>query len=84
MSSKPDLRRMRHESDDQYEDRYNVFVELRQRYGEEAETLSMVYSNMKYMHCRYPPGVEAKLAHIACKYLMWVHHACLAATGSVS
>ena len=55
--------RMRHETDDQYKARVNVYRFYISKYGEEeADTLSMVFSNMKYMHCRYPAAVESKLA----------------------
>lgn len=65
-----ELRRQRHETDDQFEARYKVYKQYVSKYGEEeAETLSMIFSNIKFMGCRYPPEVEARLADCGGTYL---------------
>lgn len=66
-----ELRRQLHETDDQFELRYKVYKQYVPKYGEdEAETLSMVFSNIKFMDCRYPPAVEAKLADCGGKFIL--------------
>ncbi len=58
-----------HETEDQFLTRKEVYEFYKPRVGaEEAETLSMLYSNIKYMHCRYPPAVEARLKDLGCKF----------------
>jgi hypothetical protein len=72
----PKLRRIRHESDDQYADRYQIYCGMiptdtsdKAAYDagvDRAEVLSMIYSNIKYMHCRYESSIEDQLKHIPC------------------
>lgn len=54
--------RMVFEYDDNYEERINVYKFYLPKYGpEKAETLSWIYYDMKFLHCRYHPEVEKEL-----------------------
>ena len=58
--------RFPHESEVQYTDRKAKYELILQRFPDvdEAQSLSMVYSNIIYFHARYPQKVEEKLEFI--------------------
>ncbi len=66
------LNRLRHESDKWYEARKQVFLEHVDELGiEQAETLSMVWSNMRFLKCRYAAEIEAKVKDWGGKFFSW-------------
>lgn len=67
MSSNSDIKeqlplRLPHETDFQYAERKRKYDEHVGELGHErCETLSAVWSNMKFLQCRYSEGVEAQV-----------------------
>lgn len=58
--------RFPHESEQQYSDRKTKFNLILEKFPDpdQAQSLSMVYSNIVYFHSRYPSAVEEKLAFL--------------------